>query len=317
MPVAYITIDTTAWQRDEEYPIHPVGSREKQIVICPNPAPYDFLIPTHRYLLKFSNPRAPSQFLSEVMAYRVGTLLSVPVPPTFPAFDRNDRSAAALIEFFLGRPGESPWELVHGGDYCERYFPGFERSRGRDHTLDRLIQIMESESRRGLAEDYVAHWSKVFLFDATIGNTDRHQDNWGLLWTTVGEQPARTAKLTPAFDNGTSLGYELSEEGVTSHLDVARLAKYVARGRHHIRQHPGDPKGFGHFGLIQEWLRRFPESRPAMAAALAGSTLDKVRQAIDPLVQIEAPIGLSENRLCFVLKLIEWRSLYLRELVGI
>lgn len=313
MPV----IDTTRWLRDEEYPIHPVGTREKQVVLCPDPAPYDFLIPRHRYLLKFSNPRAPSQFLSEVIAYRIGVVLNVPVPPSFQAHDGNEDSPAALIEFFIGKPGDPPLELVHGGDYCERYMPGFERTKGRDHTLDLLLRIMQGEEEAGLVDDHVLYGTKVFLFDAIIGNSDRHQDNWGILWRSTGDVAGRIGSMSPAFDNGTSLGYELLEDDLPSRIAHDRLANYVARGRHHLRAVAGERHGYGHVELIEKWLRRFPQTREPMAAMLGQASREGVAQTLDQLTQAPERAGISNIRLRFVLELLNYRVNSLRGIVGL
>jgi hypothetical protein len=48
------------------------------------------------------------------------------------------------------------------------------------------------------------------MLDAWIGNTDRHHENWGLLWH-ADEEPRRLV-LAPSFDHASSLGRELTDE---------------------------------------------------------------------------------------------------------
>ena len=47
-------VDISDWQLDEEFAIFPVASKPKRAVFCPQPAPFPFLIPGHRYLFKAS-----------------------------------------------------------------------------------------------------------------------------------------------------------------------------------------------------------------------------------------------------------------------
>lgn len=48
------------------------------------------------------------------------------------------------------------------------------------------------------------------LIDAWIGNTDRHDNNWGVLERSTSEGPDRL--LAPTFDHASSLGRELNDE---------------------------------------------------------------------------------------------------------
>jgi hypothetical protein len=59
-------------------------------------------------------------------------------------------------------------------------------------------------------------WAKALTFDALIGNTDRHQDNWGIIITRQTEAPNKIKKMriSPVFDNGTSMGHEISPRAV-------------------------------------------------------------------------------------------------------
>ncbi|WP_375406761.1 HipA domain-containing protein [uncultured Amnibacterium sp.] len=47
------------------------------------------------------------------------------------------------------------------------------------------------------------------LLDAIIANRDRHEENWGVLYSVVGPEQAR---LAPAFDQESSLGFQLTNK---------------------------------------------------------------------------------------------------------
>lgn len=310
------TVDVTDWPRDDLHPFHPYGARSKQVLLCPDPAPFAFLIPGHRYILKFSNPRAPRQFWSEIIAYRVGGMMGIDVPPAFAAFDSNEGQPAALIEFFFGPPGDpEASEFVHGGDYCVKYEPTYERRKGADHTVELLLRIAEQERQNGLVSDASAVWGGYFLFDALIGNTDRHQDNWGIIWRDDVTPNRRRGVYAPAFDNGTSLGYNFVDDLLPKLCTAPRISRYVERGRHHIRWSRGDEHPCGHVDLVRRWLKAFPATQPAMRRCLELDT-GQLRAAIEELLRHDIPLPLTEYRFNFVLAAIEYRLQRLTAAVG-
>lgn len=69
---------------------------------------------------------------------------------------------------------------------------------------------------------------EMIVFDTLIGNTDRHQDNFGLI-RKVGTQEVRFA---PLYDNASSLGRELTQDRVTKMLkDSQMLRAYVENNK--------------------------------------------------------------------------------------
>ena len=227
-------VDVSQWQIDDNFSPYPEGSRSKNAVFCPVLAPYTFLIKDHRYLFKLSNPNYPAQFWMEIVAYRLGCLMGVAVPPAFAAINTRKNQNAALIEWFYGpkltsptrdrrnmgirlardvfrrffEPKEemdtTPVRYVSGGNYMARMIPDYDLEKGRQHNLSHLMRISHRLTKAVGAPDPIEHWAKVFLFDALIGNQDRHQDNWGVIWHGIPPDQIR-AELSPAFDNGTSL----------------------------------------------------------------------------------------------------------------
>ncbi len=68
------------WDSQE---IHEEGARDKIRLFAPAETSYPFLIPSHRYLYKLSDKKYPNDALAEVIAYRLGVRMGVPVPPAF------------------------------------------------------------------------------------------------------------------------------------------------------------------------------------------------------------------------------------------
>lgn len=86
-------------------------------------------------------------------------------------------------------------------------------------------------------DDILERFAEMILFDALIGNMDRHHENWGIVETTKYRQQVLFYKkqlvkerwFTPLYDHGSSLMFELSEEKVLKYLDddTSFIDKYI------------------------------------------------------------------------------------------
>lgn len=212
-----IVIDS--WRADPIYDgVFPKGAREKAVYFSPDEPGQDCIKPDWRYLFKL--PRSadwcPWQFWVEVVAYRLGCLIGVPVPPAHAALNRKYQSGedtyGALIEWFCD---EREDVYTEGGQFMTESIENYDRKRGKQHNWKTIY------SRRADIDNRLAHWAGVFTLDSLIGNTDRHQDNWGCILKGAKKDPAKGQSVyAPAFDNGTALGYEIRE------CDFERISRW-------------------------------------------------------------------------------------------
>jgi len=108
--------EVSTWERDAEFGVFPQGARAKDALFAPSVAPEPVIVPGKRYLFKKSKRSYPDQFWGEVIAYRIGCLLGVHVPPAFVATNAETGQAGALIEWFYEDGRE---RYVHGGDFMQ------------------------------------------------------------------------------------------------------------------------------------------------------------------------------------------------------
>ncbi|MEO5339209.1 MAG: HipA domain-containing protein [Magnetococcus sp. MYC-9] len=253
-------IDISSWNPDDRFPAYPEGAREKSLWISPQSPPLPFLIGRHRYLFKHASPRHPAQFWCEVIAYRLGCLMGVPVPPAYVACKSKGSQPAALIEWFYRQDDENV-RYESGTVHMKRLIPDFDVRKGRQHNILTVLKIL-SEIDAGLIPDM----ARILVFDALIGNTDRHQGNWGILWRGTPPKP----ELAPAFDNGTSLGHEILDDKIVSFVsDLAQTARYIEKGQHHMRWDQTEDRKCGHFDLIKWLIQQNPELRRNLFGCLA------------------------------------------------
>jgi hypothetical protein len=333
-------IDIAGWALDEQFSPYPEGSRDKYALIAPDGGCPDGIIPGHRYLMKFSNQRYPIQFWSEVIATFVGQHVGVPTPPAFIAVDPRSGQPGSLIEWFYGPKLEHQTTLrrtsgfsianafralfaskeevpkthslyVPGSNYMVRVIPEYDLKSGTQHNL-LDVGIWIQTLGRISGQDFWPYWGKMLLFDALIGNTDRHQDNWGVLWR-ADEAGNPIPRFAPAFDNGTSLAHEVMEDRLNRFSEAAAVDRYVRRGRHHLRWARSDPKPCAHFELIERLIRARSRLREPIKQVL-DLDYDSLFAKIAHLTTVDAPVPLRPERADLICRMIDRRLTVFKEI---
>lgn len=309
-------IDISSWPQDAEYGgVYPEGARDKKVVWCPTPPPFPFLSGGFRYLFKESSSRYPEQFWAEIIAYHIGKMLNVSVPKAFASYDSTGNKCGALIKWFFDE--KNGQNYIPGGDFLKAIIPDYDRKKGTQHnfqSVGALSAYFAKEVR--LQDNWLMYWSKVFLFDALIGNSDRHQDNWGLI--EVKQSKKRYyARFSPAFDNGTSLGHEILEQHFHKFDNVLYINNYIKKGYHHIKWKVEDKKKAGHHELLVKLCRITPNVKKWMLSTLnfySPRRVDEILHNCTSLANIPVPLTL--KRAEFIARLLNCRHNQLSELIG-
>lgn len=282
-------VSLEGWRLDDEFPYGPQGAKPKRIVICPNPPPHGFLIGGHRYLFKEPTGSRAQQIWSEVIAYEISRDLGLPVPPAFLALGPGNGSPGVLVEFFYGYQYDPEYRFVHAIERLQGLQFGVDFRRGslKDNTT--LCRLHRVPSWR----DW---WARTLSFDALIGNTDRHTENWGFL--TLPGAEGMDHSLAPAFDNGTSLGFVIREQDLLRATEPAELHRLVERGTHHFGWVAEDKAGAQHARLCRTFRDRLG-SGAAMDAALELADA-QIQGIVDWCCRFAFPVPFTEARGAFV-----------------
>lgn len=237
------------------------GSRNKSWLIKPpdfTEAPDTVSI--EDFLFKESHRNYPVEFWSEIITHEIGNMVGVSTPPTICA--KRGEVYGALIKSFLktkvfkwGDEIEETQTLYHGGDLLLALDPSFDRHKGKTHNIHSVERVFVEGGKGAMFSDLL----KILVFDILIGNTDRHQDNWGF---TVDDEGGQWG-LAPAFDNGGCLGREIQEIAIPAYLDdkSSTFEKYIRRGKPHMRWST-DGKNLEwltHFDFLERLSRQWPE----------------------------------------------------------
>lgn len=296
-------IDVSGWVNDEIYFNYPEGARSKNALFPPEQACPLFIVSNRRYLYKRSDKKYPDQFWGEVVAYHVGGLLGVTVPPAYAAYNSLVGDCGSLIEWFY-EDGKA--QFIPGGQYMQRLMPEFDRKRGAQHNFHSINTLGRWFTQAKLFNDsWEQYWSDAFLFDALIGNTDRHQDNWGCMFVKQ-KSKAPVLTLAPLFDNGTSLGHERFPERLANWTD-ADFARYVDKGTHHVKWLKDDAKSCGHIELLTKMVESFPSVAPNMREKINSFDISLLNTTLDSLCALPLLIPLAQGRKNLYIKLLQVR----------
>jgi hypothetical protein len=225
------------------------------------------------------------EFWSEIIAYEVGTFLGFNVLRYDIAVDGE--IMGCISESMIDNENE---ELIEGVKYLQAFSPEYSPSNKHHrswYTFNLIINALNS-ANLGFA---IEHLIETIVFDALIGNGDRHQENWAiithqrLLTDLENNEQVKLAKFekflnkwlkrlakyyqekneklpkswyridksfAPIYDSGSSLGRELLDIRVESLLSShEQLEKYIDSGLSEIHF---EHKKVNHFDLIRKLM---------------------------------------------------------------
>ncbi len=275
----------------EDNPFSLQGARPKRVFICPPKPPHPFLIGGHRYLFKEPSGRFAPQIWSEIIAYEISRDIRIPVPPAFAALGPGNGSPGVLIEFFYDHPGDVPRRYVDGIELLQG--AGFATNFKRGSLLHN-VQLSRSLGVPAAKE----WWARTIAFDAVIGNVDRHSRNWGILINPYRE--AARYELAPAFDNGSSLGYNFPDEALAEQTRPNAIASLIRKGHHHCGWLSGDKTSAQHSRLCLEMKRHIRGGVGDVMDAALHLSDHRIDAVTAWCAQFDFPVRFSEARAMFV-----------------
>jgi hypothetical protein len=195
-----------------------------------------------RWLFKEGRPGTGENW-AEKAACEIARLIGLPCAHYDLAIWRD--KLGTVSKYFL--PERSI--LVHGNELLflrdTDYPVSREHKRGfqkvRQHTLIRVLGA-QIERIEVTVDDYPELRSisafkafvGYFVFDALIGNTDRHHENWGVIYQAPQKESPRLI-LAPTFDHASSLGRELNDPERIARLQTTdagfAVSAYADRAR--------------------------------------------------------------------------------------
>lgn len=163
-----------------------------------------------------------TEHVSEHLAHQLGKLLRIPTA-TVDIGIRNGRIGS--MSYLVSKEDEA---LCEGISFISGKYPMFnadtmqDEASGSYYCIDHIFNSVPEIVPKKF-------WIEMMIFDYLIGNADRHQSNWGLLWKVSTDKKKIRLRRCPLYDNGSSLCCYVNESQLAAYSgqDVKRFDALV------------------------------------------------------------------------------------------
>ncbi len=212
------------------------------------------------FLAKHGHKHYPMEAITEHLLNRIGELFGFNMAESGLAW--FGCQIRFLSKYFLNRPHEQV--LDHGADL----YAGYLNDREFVEEIEKLhqspayftVQFTQTVLRHFFPDDYeilMLEFIKLLVFDALIGNNDRHFYNWGIVKNIQGkEKPV----FSPIYDTARGLFWNDHEDKLkTIYNDKNRLAAFIKKYSNSSSPKIGwdGYKRLNHFELVEN-LKTLP-----------------------------------------------------------
>lgn len=240
------------------------------------------------WLFKQARPNTGEHW-AEKIASEIAGLLKLPTHEVVLA--RYEGRMGCAVQSFL-RDDEV---LVHGNELMAGIIRGYDKDKQRgqaDHHFQNIVTAIETVFAEPKAREFFSLRMVGYLvFDALVGNTDRHHENWGLVLKPLvdpkaeaGAQLRIQVSLAPTFDHGSSLGRELLENRARQILgERDGICRYIRKATGGIFLESQAPKGLAPMALAELIAQSFPKLFKPWRERVAALPQDFARPLLDAI----------------------------------
>jgi hypothetical protein len=159
------------------------------------------------------------------------------------------------------------------------------------------------------ADEILDDFVKMLVFDALIGNNDRHAANWGVITSTKQRIPSR---FSPIFDTARGLFWNMNEDSVRNRLRNPQiLESYVGKSGPLIGWE-GRTK-LNHFDLISLIYENCPRFGDTLREAILLVNMEECAT----MIEAEFQKLLSPERISLIINCLRLRSKTLCKAMGL
>ena len=201
------------------------GSRQKKLVTDRNNEKAIFKYERSDYLC--------SEACSEKLSYEIALFLGYECARIELAMDNNQK-LGILNYLFLDKDVAEHMDAVV-------YLNTKNEAREKYYNISNIKQCLDNLNE-SLFKDFI----KIMIFDALVGEQDRHEENWGV------QNIRGNYKLSPLYDNGCNLLREFKNEKLAEQYYNGQkdFEAYIRRSQTIIYKDNSNKK-FKHFELVE------------------------------------------------------------------
>lgn len=165
--------EITDWQKILYY--NTGGTRSKKIIIHPF-SNEEYFFKGSKINKKNGQTLYPTEFWSEIVSSKIGQLLGFNMLDYNIAYDKNDIQKIGCISKSMIINSEN--NLTEG----KTYLTGFDSKYNPDIDKTKYtFQFIKNSLIYFQLNPYINNIIEIIVFDSIVGNSDRHQENWGVI----------------------------------------------------------------------------------------------------------------------------------------
>ena len=268
-----------------------------------------------RYIAKTGQKWYPIESITELLLNKLGTIFGLKMAESKIAMIGGQ--LRFLSRYFLNPAKE---ELVHGADILAGYLndtPEFveevdKQKLTREWFTVQFVDNAVSNMFLYQHDEIMHELSKLIIFDALVGNNDRHFFNWGVVRSVEGSfQPY----FSPVYDTARGLFWNDSDSKLTGIVEVNKttdghIKKYCKSSRPKIGWE--GEANLNHFQLFEKiYSNEFYITGGEIKALLEPPVLEQMIQEVKNNFQ---PL-MTTNRIILICKCLEYRFNELRKII--
>lgn len=197
---------------------------------------------------------------SEKISYEIATVLGYPCAHI--EFGEDEKGKIGILNYlFIKREEEEH-------DDAKSYINRDSTERKYFYTIQNIKNCLDKIDR-SLFNDFL----KIMVFDALVGETDRHEENWGII------KKNGKYKISPLYDNGCNLLREFKNEQLaTQYYDEKKdFNSYIKRAKSVIYK-DDHSRRYNLFELIEYLYQRYPNQIKQEIDNLRKLTTEKIEE---------------------------------------
>ena len=163
-------------------------------------------------------------------------------------YDANNQVIGCLSKSMIDK--EQAQTLYHGVDILKDYIESFEVTNKPIYSFQDLQKLCTKHTDFEL---FLENFVEIIVFDAIVGNTDRHTENWAFITDNTKEK----ISFSPIYDSGSCLGREIAERKIEDYLkNPDKIIQYIDKGMSEIRWNDSH---LNLFETAQKAVNEFPD----------------------------------------------------------
>ena len=265
------------------------------------------------YIAKTGHKWYPNESITEYLLNRLGVVFGLKMADC--RLMRINGQVRFLSKYFLSPRTE---ELVHGAEIFAGYLSDSsfveeveEANLSRDFFTLQFVEKAVSQRFPDEHQEIMHDLVKLLLFDALVGNNDRHFFNWAVIRPMMRNGQAR---FSPVYDTARGLFWNDSDQNLEKWKHPKQMAAHIKKYSEASRPKLGwvGEKNINHFRLVEQiYGNEFYMSKEEVKTLFSERMINEMKC----LIKGEFADCFSQLRMDFIIKCLECRYQTIKEII--